>query len=364
MNTKKTESVEEVQTDLLTHNYDSDFTSRTDAPNKIGDRSTNFKAESDKYQFGNFSSDYCGLKTLFNFSDVRLKVFLRHAYLFKDKDILDIGCNEGLMTISVARKLHPRTILGIDIDKNLISRARKNLTHFQRIPESGVYLKSRYNDGTNGNVIHFNSMAERKKTKIRPREREKQESHQIDYFPVSFPTCFGSLPIINRKSESPLSSPTSNSYLKHSDSFYKDFEESTSKNLYRAGANNNCESSGQSENENRNLCMFPENVFFRTFNYAVTDESQTISDKQQYDLILCLSVTKWIHLNFGDIGLKMTFRRMFNQLRPGGKLILEAQNWASYKKRKKLTVSKTIKVLNLNSKFKLFLFTEYIFTTF
>lgn len=335
MNTKKTESLEEAKTDYVSvRKNDSDtvvdydtVSSTTEAKTKTCDNDTIYKPESVKYQFGNFSSKYCGVKTLFNFSDVRLTVFLRHAYLFKDKDILDIGCNAGHMTISVARKLHPKSILGIDIDKNLISRARKNLTHFQRIPENELSSKS---EGTNETIHHFSSITDKKRNKnqLRWRDREKQDSNQMNYFPTSFSTCFGSLPFINQKSESPWSSPASKSTKESS--------------IATANIDNDSSHQSVNENENKNLWSFPENVSFRTFNYAVTDESQMVSDKQQYDLILCLSLTKWIHLNFGDTGLKLTFRRMFNQLRPGGKLILEAQNWASYKKRKKFTVSNFI----------------------
>ncbi|XP_031633895.1 probable RNA methyltransferase bin3 isoform X2 [Contarinia nasturtii] len=274
--------------------------------------------ESAKYQYGNYAGPYCGLQNLINLSDVRLTVFLRHAYLFKDKDILDIGCNVGHMTIAVARKLNPNSIIGVDIDKNLIARARRNLSIFQRMSENELRnLKGSYK-------IKYGMQ-------LRARDRERCDLSQIDFFPLTFPICFGGLPNVKQKVESPSASPASSTQnIRITEQF--------GVGSFTKLPNNEIESSNKTQNDTiANRAQFPSNVFFRTLNYAVTEESQMVSDRQQYDLILCLSLTKWIHLNFGDAGLKMTFRRMFNQLRPGGKLILEAQNWASYKKRKKLT---------------------------
>jgi len=46
---------------------------------------------------------------------------------FRDKQVLDIGCNSGIVTINFTKSLLPKTVLGIDIDANLIDAARKNL---------------------------------------------------------------------------------------------------------------------------------------------------------------------------------------------------------------------------------------------
>ena len=83
-------------------------------------------------------------------------------------------------------------------------------------------------------------------------------------------------------------------------------------------------------------------VYFITLcsqgNWVYKTDAQLKEQKPEYDIVLLLSTTKWIHLNWGDEGLKRAFKRIFCALKPGGMFIMEPQECKSYLKKKKLTV--------------------------
>lgn len=48
-----------------------------------------------------------------------------------------------------------------------------------------------------------------------------------------------------------------------------------------------------------------------------------------------MSVVKWIHLNWGDDGVRRLFKKVHEHLEDGGLFVLEAQPWSSYKKKQR-----------------------------
>lgn len=200
--------------------------------------------------YGNYNR-YYGYRNPHCSQDLRLKC-LKKEWL-EGKDVLDLGCNVGHVTLTIARDFSPRIIMGIDIDTGLIKAAKNNLRYYVNSPVSVP--------GT---------------------------SEQGVDFPLSFSITSG-----------PLAAPV-----------VLDLEKD-------AG--------------------FPHNVVFKQENYVPDSSEVLLKQKPMYDVILCLSLTKWIHLNWGDEGLKLMFKRIFLHLRPGGKLILEPQPFSSYKKKKNLT---------------------------
>lgn len=185
-----------------------------------------------RFRYGNYNR-YYGYRNAGE--DVRLPLLKKKW--FEDKVCLDIGCNIGHVTLTLARDHSAKQMIGLDIDQNLIRIAKKNLRNY---------------------VHEYNTSSK--------------------WFPVSCALTFG-----------PIAMAAPNA-------------------------------------------SFPHNVFFLAGNYVLDSDQLLETQREEFDTICCFSTTKWIQLNFGDDGLKRVFKRIFKQLRAGGRFILEPQPLSSYHK--------------------------------
>ncbi|EFJ16131.1 hypothetical protein SELMODRAFT_117320, partial [Selaginella moellendorffii] len=209
------------------------------------------KRKKPEYVYGNypFYYGYRVGKTLEE--DPRVSVFKREW--IENRDCLDIGCNEGHVTIALAVKFCCKSMVGVDIDSKLIYKARCNLQH------------------------EVEALEKEEKSK---EDERKQGGEQ------------------KNSGKTPST----------------DSEEAAVVQKAAIGLE------------------LSERVTFKTQNYL-----DVYCKPGTYDTILCLSISKWIHLNWGDEGLLKFFAKVFKELRPGGRLVLEPQPWESYSKKRRVS---------------------------
>ena len=85
------------------------------------------KKNQPKFIYGNYNK-YYGYRNPTLDHDYRLDCF--KSEWFEGKSVLDIGCNVGHLTLSIARDFEPKKIVGMDIDQKLIAAARKNIRYY------------------------------------------------------------------------------------------------------------------------------------------------------------------------------------------------------------------------------------------
>ncbi|KAL3078610.1 hypothetical protein niasHT_035093 [Heterodera trifolii] len=77
---------------------------------------------------------------------------------------------------------------------------------------------------------------------------------------------------------------------------------------------------------------FPDNVWFLSENYVLPSDAALETVHEEFDIIFALACSKWVHLNWGDAGIKRLFLRAFRQLRTGGRFVLETAPFKDYRK--------------------------------
>ncbi|XP_023287201.1 7SK snRNA methylphosphate capping enzyme-like, partial [Seriola lalandi dorsalis] len=244
------------------------------------------KKDKHRYQYGNHSR-YYGYHGFYGDGwegrvgaedDLRLR--LLEAEWFRDKRVLDVGCGAGHMTLSVARMFEPAHILGVELDRRLVHAAKQNIRHFL---SHDLVVEERKRRTT----VPSSSISKGEEEVKREEEEEVMEEFQQALSLLSFPSSF-------RLSRGPLSAPP----------LLLPPPSSTSSS------------------------RFPNNITFVQGDYV--SEREAWPGQGQYDVIMCLGVTKWVQLQAGDGGVVRLFKRAYQSLSPGGLFILEPQLWSSY----------------------------------
>lgn len=301
--TPVTKSVKDNAT-VSSHSFN---TPKSGAKSGQGSRPHQPQHQRKKFQYGNYNK-YYGYRNPGASEDLRIRVF--KPEWFKGKDVLDLGCNSGHLTLFIAKMFQPAQILGLDIDGDLVYGARKNIRHYLselqteearraiQEKESHTALENDHNEAVgmteNGQLVRAESGFTDAGKHNDSHTSDRQEA-------IAGQSVSSNFPVSLRISRGPIAAPP------------------------------------LTEVTSAQPGLFPSNVSFVKANYVLESDHLLVTQRPEYDVILCLSVTKWVHLNWGDSGLKRMFKRAYRHLRPGGLFILEPQPWESYGRRKKLT---------------------------
>jgi SAM-dependent methyltransferase len=374
---------------------------RKDEGGNCSGQPTKRKQRKHFYIYGNYHTYYGYRIDQALDEDPRMKV-LKNEW-FEGRDCLDIGCNEGFITISIAQKFACRSILGIDIDDRLIGRARQNLKAMAGVEEDGETIKQfaeeidRVNklddadrmEQSNGNEDGLNESegTEREeqlsedatnelggadsgslrdeasqllrasgldnladdKDRLNELEGMDMKGQSFEYKDVT-KDLGGADSRSSRDEASQLlrGSGSDNvaedkdrvNELEGTDMKGQSFEDKnvtkdlkcTYRRFFRHGTRQMSRDSGSDNIEGK--FKDPDllkRVHFRTENFI--QKFPSVLDAT-YDTVLCLSVTKWVHLNWGDEGLICLFAKIWQIMRPGGILLLEPQPWKSYERKR------------------------------
>ena len=196
--------------------------------------------------------------------------------IFTAKSCLDIGCNAGNVSCQLGTWKGPPAYALSDYTSKLLILTDTIVFDFHAASVTGVDIDPKL-------VAQAEKLLALRSSRARPPTRDSQ--HTVDYYPVSAVLTHGYRVESKRKaSDTSLSVPTTSDWP----------------------------------------C-----IQFVSADWVASADRAIYGP---YDVILALSVIKWIHLEHLDEGVRNFFRNCATCLHSGGYLVIELQTWDSYVK--------------------------------
>ncbi|XP_078138435.1 7SK snRNA methylphosphate capping enzyme-like [Centroberyx gerrardi] len=354
---------------------------------------TKKKKDKHRYQYGNHSR-YYGYHGFYGDGwegrvgageDPRLR--LLKADWFRDKEVLDIGCGAGHMTLALARRFGPAHILGVDRDERLVHAAKQNIRHFLShdlvVEERRRRRRRRRRGGRGEEGQGERETTEEKKKKeereqIQEKKKKKEEREQIQEKKKTEEQEEEKMEVLQQeeKEEKQEAMEEKQEVTEEKQEVMEEKQEVTEEKQEVMEEKQEVMEEKQEVMEEKQEVMeekqqvlqevqkvlsllsfplsfrvsrgplsappllpasrgFPNNITFILGDYV--SEQEAWPGRGQYDVITCLGVTKWVQLQSGDGGVARLFRRAYQSLSPGGIFILEPQPWSSYSHSKRAT---------------------------
>ena len=268
--------------------------------NKYKTKKKRTEATEEKYPYGNYpgyygyrhqgananastsAGGYLGhiLRHL-SYEDPRIRVMEKNWFV--GRPLLDVGCHEGILSLSMAMRFGTSELMGVDIDPKLITRAKKRLKNLRR----SLRFESDGHTDTNGAGFA---------TRTNRGSEGKDEEDRIEEIGGG-DEGDGATNDTDINEEPPPSTPPP-----------------AAQERLRA----------------------IRSVRFISGNFLDLEGVP----KAHFGVVTCLSTTKWVHINFGDQALITFIQKLCCCVAPGGRLILEPQPWKSYARVKEKKTTK------------------------
>ena len=268
------------------------------------------------FRYGNYHR-YYGYRVGESLEDHRVAHFRREW--FEGRRCLDVGCNEGLVSLSVAVRFKPASMVGVDVDGWLVRKANEKLARLRR----SAAREAEADEATRAATRGEGPRGEGRPSAEPPRERmdertgeEEEEDERGGKVSRPAPASSASETGVSRSAlASAVDALASTSFVRGSVVRGDEDGDEAGGADEGGGAKDHHSRRRRGKKKPGREPIAPARAFLAP---------------NSLDAILCLSVTKWIQLNWGDEGLRRFFADAFDALTEGGVMVLEPQPWKSY----------------------------------